>query len=838
MGRQTWPHSSRLLWALALSSLVFSYGLTDTLTFNQTLIDGEFLTSNAGSFVLGFFSPENSPDKRYAGIWFKKIPAQTVVWVANRNSPVNGTTGVIFIDIGGNLVVKDNKTNASVWNTSLSFPATGKNVYSALLQDTGNLVLYSDPDRRVNSWQSFDYPTHIILPHMKFGVNKRTGTNRYLTSWKSPADPGLGQYEFKMDLNGTPQIFLYSGSDLIWRTGPWSGVGWSGIPEMSRNYIFNLDYVENDDEVTMSYWIRDPSIHSIFVLNESGTVNRLTWQGDGVNKWVGFWSAPKDRCDAYDHCGAFSNCNTDNPGVFECSCLPGFQPTSSREWYLRDGDRGCRRNNTDVCGKGEGFREMTLVKIPDTQMARVNRSVGLKDCEEMCLKNCSCSGYASANISEGGSGCITWYGPLLDIRQFTKGGQDMYIRVSASDLVQVVERSKGLHGKRLIVTYVLPIVAVLLVLFWVMVKLRRKGKKPVSKDKSTSLKPSDWSVLGKDEDETGESDVLVYDLNSIKAATDNFSDANKLGEGGFGSVYKGKFENGLVVAVKRLSTTSGQGTIEFKNEVTLIARLQHRNLVRLLGCCIQQDEKLLVYEYLPNKSLDSFIFDKTNKISLDWSKRFEIILGIARGLLYLHQDSRLKIIHRDLKASNVLLDATMQPKISDFGMARIFRGDQIEANTNRVVGTYGYMSPEYAMEGHFSVKSDTFSFGVMLLEIVSGRKNKNQFNAGSLNLVGDVWDFWREGRPLDMIDPSLVASYDEREALRCIHVGLLCVQALPNHRPFMSEVVFMLSNETTLPQPNPPGFVFNQGLPALCSSSMSAENQSVNDVSITKIEGR
>ncbi|OIT33218.1 g-type lectin s-receptor-like serinethreonine-protein kinase [Nicotiana attenuata] len=218
-------------------------------------------------------------------------------------------------------------------------------------------------------------------------------------------------------------------------------------------------------------------------------------------------------------------------------------------------------------------------------------------------------------------------------------------------------------------------------------------------------------------------DVPYIHLETILAATDNFSNANKLGQGGFGPVYKGIFPGQTEIAVKRLSTHSGQGIDEFKNEVTLIAKLQHRNLVRLSGYCINTTEQILLYEYMPNKSLDTFIFHGERCQLLDWEKRYDIILGIARGIAYLHHDSRLRIIHRDLKASNVLLDEEMNPKISDFGLARIVEGKGTEANTKKVVGTYGYMSPEYALDGLFSIKSDVFSFGVVLLEIVSGRRN-------------------------------------------------------------------------------------------------------------------
>ncbi|KAI7743528.1 hypothetical protein M8C21_020970, partial [Ambrosia artemisiifolia] len=229
----------------------------------------------------------------------------------------------------------------------------------------------------------------------------------------------------------------------------------------------------------------------------------------------------------------------------------------------------------------------------------------------------------------------------------------------------------------------------------------------------------------------------LFSFSSIAYATANFSLDNKLGEGGFGAVYKGMLEDGQEIAVKRLSKNSSQGINEFKNEVICISKLQHRNLVKLLGCCIHGDEKLLIYEYMPNKSLDSnFLLqklkltkqtccpDKDQSMPLDWTKRVSIIKGIARGLVYLHHDSRLRIIHRDLKASNILLDQDMNPKISDFGLARSFGGNETQANTERVVGTYGYMSPEYALDGLFSIKSDVYSFGILLLEILSGKRNR------------------------------------------------------------------------------------------------------------------
>ncbi|KAM3754460.1 hypothetical protein ACB098_03G166800 [Castanea mollissima] len=338
-----------------------------------------------------------------------------------------------------------------------------------------------------------------------------------------------------------------------------------------------------------------------------------------------------------------------------------------------------------------------------------------------------------------------------------------------------------------------------------------------------------------EEDEEG-IDVPFYDLESIRVATNNFSDENKLGQGGYGPVYKGKLPSGQEIAVKRLSSVSGQGLQEFKNEVVLIAKLQHRNLVRLYGYCIKGNEKILIYEYMANKSLDFFIFDQKQSILLDWEMRFNIILGIARGLLYLHQDSRLRIIHRDLKTSNVLLDHEMNPKISDFGLARIVGDKQTEANTTKVAGTYGYMSPEYALDGIFSIKSDIFSFGVVLLEIISGKKNTGFYQSKqAMSLLSYAWRLWTDDKLLDLMDETLRDTCIADQFVKCLNIGLLCVQHDPSDRPTMSIIIKMLDGETVnLPTPKQPAFSIRRDQTSSTSSSRPESNNELTN----SLEGR
>ncbi|XP_035545797.1 G-type lectin S-receptor-like serine/threonine-protein kinase At1g11330 isoform X2 [Juglans regia] len=793
-----------------LSSFCLEFGhATDTITALNFIKDSETIISNGGRFVLGFFSPTNST-YRYVGIWYRRDSTTRAIWVANRNKPLKTTSGFLTIAEDGNLVVLDGEKTI-LWSSNVTSSVSNM---SARLLDTGNLVLQENNTGLI-TWESFQHPSDSWLAEMKAGTNATTGKNVRLTSWKSPSDPAVGTFSagtYSFDL---PEAYIWNGSSPHWRSGPWNGMVFIGIPTMNGGYLDGINLVEDKEgSFYFAFDFLNKSAQFHYVLSAEGNV--LKAFSINGNYWVVMWSSLMSECDVYGKCGAYGHCNPEDKPI--CSCLEGFEPKNIEEWNREDWTSGCVRRTPLQCmrlstggkdGKKDGFLEVKMMKTPSL----ANLSSVLEDsCRYRCLEDCSCTAYAYV----AGIGCMLWTRDLIDLRKFSSGGVDVYVRLAYSDLDKKEEVLKVI----VIVTVVIGMVLVMALCTLFLCQWRAKRKDNMNQDKLQELP--------------------IFSLEELASATNNFHQSNKLGQGGFGPVYKGKLLDGQEIAVKRLARSSGQGLEEFMNEVVVISKLQHRNLVRLLGGCVEGEEKLLVYEYMPNKSLDAFLFDPIKQELVDWKKRFNIIEGVGRGLLYLHRDSRLKIIHRDLKASNILLDEELNPKISDFGMARIFGGNEDQANTERIVGTYGYMSPEYAMEGRFSEKSDVFSFGVLLLEIVSGRKNTHFYHdEGTVSLVGLAWKMWNIDNLAALVDPKISRSSFEKEILRCIHVGLLCVQEFAKDRPTVSIVISMLKSEIVdLPYPRQPGFTVNQITSESESSYPNQKVCSINNVTVSMVLGR
>ncbi|KAG0481516.1 hypothetical protein HPP92_012374 [Vanilla planifolia] len=545
---------------LLLVSILFSASTArDVMTPSLNLTDGDTLVSSGGSFVLGFFSPSRTSN-RYVGIWYRNLPAPNVVWVANRRNPIVTQNGSVSLFPDGSIRIVDGNFSM-IWSSpSATRPARP----IAQLLETGNLVVKYDNSSSDFLWQSFDHPTDTMLPGMKLGPNLQTGLDRTLTAWASPSDPSPGAYTLAIDTRGDPQLVIRNGSGWIWRGGSWNGFGFTGAGTntyydlgLRQEYLSGFNVTK--DEIYYHFDMIGAAI-STLTMDSDGKVKRYGWLAS-TKTWILWWSAPNDLCDFLLACGVNGVCNgTGNSSG--CHCLDGRDPKDPVRWRRGDWSDGCVNREAVNCATNstDEFTVVQGAKLPDTEAATVDMSLGLDNCRERCLRNCSCTAYAIADLSLGGNGCIMWTGDIKDLRVYNNGGQDLYLRV-----LRVDGRGHTVH------------------------------------------------VIPK----------LLF-FSEIINATHNFSNDNKLGEGGFGPVYKGKLEAELV-AIKRLSARSGQGLEEFKNEVLLISKLQHRNL-----------------------SSPSFVNEGQGSL-LDWPKRFSIVEGIAQGLLYLHKHSRLRIIHRDLK---------------------------------------------------------------------------------------------------------------------------------------------------------------------------------------------
>ncbi|KAH6798015.1 hypothetical protein C2S52_022569 [Perilla frutescens var. hirtella] len=810
--------------------LIFSYffifaASIDTISSNESLSDSESLFSKGKRFKLSFFSPPNS-SHRFVGIMFN-LPVMTVVWVANRNKPLNDSTATFEISSDGDLVILNGRKEM-VWSTNLSTSVANA---SAVLLDTGNLVLQDMSNNTY--WESFEHASDSFLEKMRISTDLSRNERNILTSWRSYNDPALGSFTITIEPLDIPQVFMWKDGYPYARSGPIL---------KSDHGLGSIVGGDSPRTAYITFTLPNASILEYFVLNSSGNFEGKKWS-DEKKGWEIIESKIRSKCDMYGTCGPFGSCNDQEKPI--CSCFHGFMPKNKDEWEAGNWTSGCTRKTSLQCEQNnstDDFLNLGSVKLPDHFKWEPSFS---GDCRGACLRNCSCIGYADSSQF----GCLHWTRNLTDVQKFTSGGgDDLYIRLAYSELGNTVLPRENRHGPRtiIVITVVLGFITIAISSYFLTKLLlncrARKHKKGMifSKKKGTDRAYSEESMLKHYKQGVKLEELPVFKFQMLSNATNKFDPLNKLGQGGFGVVYKGKLQNGQEIAVKRLARSSTQGVEEFMNEVAVISGLQHRNLVRLLGCCVEPVEKLLVYEYMPNGSLDAYLFNTHKREFVDWKTCKFIIEGICRGLLYLHRDSRLKIIHRDLKASNILLDEELNPKISDFGMARIFCGKDHQANTTRVVGTYGYMSPEYVLHGIFSEKSDVYSFGVLLLEIMSGKKNSSFYDADQhLFLIAYAWKLWNEGRIISLMDPGMYISGMEGDIVRYVNVGLLCVQETAADRPNISTVLSMLSCEIVgLSRPKQPAFVGMQMSHGTKSSAKSSSKCSSNDVTISVLEGR
>ncbi|KAJ8532413.1 hypothetical protein K7X08_012336 [Anisodus acutangulus] len=704
-----------------LCSIHHTFGATySTITTTQFLKDGDYITSPGVIFEIGF-------ENRYVGMWYKNISVRTVVWVANREAPLSSGSGILKV-IKPGLQVLLNGTNNVVWSTNTS--RSVQNPVTQLL-DSGNLVVKEAGDHNLGNflWQSFDHPTDTLLAGMKLGRNFATGTEVYLSSWKNEEDPAPGDSTYHCDPSGYPQNIVKKGSDVVYSSGPWNGRYFSGTQNSRKGPFYTYGVYLSNKEVYFVYKLTS-SVLVRLTLSHNGVL-QIWILGVRKQDWVPLVLIPADNCDMYKLCGAYGSCDSQDSPV--CRCLDKFVPNNSDAWERTDWSGGCVRRTELNCLQGDAFLKYSHIKLPDTRNSWSKVTMTLEECKNICSKNCSCMAYSNPDIRNGGSGCLLWFEDLLDIRKGPNGGQDIYIRMAASESDS--QESDGKKWKLLF--WILPLSVGLILVFLSLLIYHRRRKK------DTDLKKKGRSGCSGNCAE--ELEIPLFDLSTVAKATNNFSIDRQIGEGGYGPVYKGILE-GQEIAVKRLSRTSTQGEKEFKS----------------------WEEKMLIYEYLPNGSLDSFIFDDSQSKVLDWPKRFHIIN-----------------------------DKDMNPKISDFGIAKICEENDIGSKTNQVVGTFGYLSPEYALHGRYSVKSDVFSFGIL-------------FN---LNLLGHAWKLYKEGRSTELLDEYLGDSCSTPEVERSICVGLLCVQQCPEDRPSMFSAVMMLNNEGVLPQAKRPGFYIERDAP-------------------------
>ncbi|KAI7729482.1 hypothetical protein M8C21_026387 [Ambrosia artemisiifolia] len=578
-----------ILLFLSFSLIVSLSSASDTITANQSISGDQTITSKDNNFELGFFKAGNSSNY-YIGMWYKKVSTipPTIAWVANRDTPVQDRFSSELKIIDGNLVLL-NEQKTQIWSTEVN--SSSSNSVIAILLDDGNLVLRNGLISDVNIWQSFDFPAHTWLPGARLAYNNITKTKKLLTSWKSLDDPAEGLFSLELDPFEKQYLIKWNRTTQYWTSGPWNERDklFSLVPEMRLNYIYNFSYVSNENESYFTYSLYNPAIISRFIMDVSGQVKQLSWL-DTTAQWNLFWSQPRQQCEVYDYCGAFGSCR--ESGLPFCNCLTGFSPRSQRDWDVNDFSGGCVRKTELQCGRTSekyGFLRITSAKNkpPNSTSLAVGSSA---ECESSCLNDCTCLAYSYDNNE-----CSVWDKELLNLSEDNRNALTINVKVASRDLPSKKKNNGVIIGA--VVGSVIGVVLIVGLIWFVMYRNRYVGKTTV------------------------EGSLVSFVYRDLQTATKNFSE--KLGGGGFGSVFKGTLPDSSVVAVKKLESVS-QGEKQFRTEVSTIGTIQHVNLVRLRGFCSEGNSKLLVYDYMPNGSLDAHLFSSSKL--LDWKTRYQIAL--------------------------------------------------------------------------------------------------------------------------------------------------------------------------------------------------------------------
>ncbi|KAA8519921.1 hypothetical protein F0562_014169 [Nyssa sinensis] len=567
-----------LLQALVPILLCFSldlYSATDTITTTQAIKDPETIVSKSKIFKLGFFSPFNSSN-RYVGIWYNAISVTTVIWVANRDRPLNDSFGTLKISDDGNLLVLNGQKEI-FWSSNAS---KSQMISIAQLSDSGNLVLRENLTG-TKIWDSFGHPSDSVLSKMKLSTNANTGEKIKLTSWRSPSDPSIGSFSLSVDPLNIPQVLIWNGTRPYWRSGPWNGRVFIGVQAMYSVYLDGFNVVDDKEGnvlVTLNY--ANESFLSRFVLHSNGTLEQTYWD-HGKENWEFIWSAPETKCDVYGECGPFGSCNSHDLPI--CTCLRGFGPANMEEWSRGNWTSGCARKAPLQCqrnnsraehGKEDGFLKLKTMKVPDfakwSSVLEDNcENQCLNYCENQCLNNCSCIAYAY----DAGIGCMQWNGNLIDVQKFSTDGVDLYIRVS------YLELDKKRNTKVIIAITVM--IGSLTIAICTYFSWRRMCKQTGRKEEGnvflfdrgdTYPNYSNERMLGDNMSQDKLEELPLFNFQKLAIATNNFDIGNKLGQGGFGPVYRGSVEedDGWIVSVVHDEETNVSQVSAFLAAVSLL----------------------------------------------------------------------------------------------------------------------------------------------------------------------------------------------------------------------------------------------------------------------------